>query len=162
MMRMLVSCDWAEHVLPIFERRSPKRVRHIPRSVVEAARQYFTNAISDNKMVKCPIGAKLQHEAFRAEKAASGYAGYAAELAADAALYIAKSLADRFVDTSTEVSDAAAGAFAWYDTDNTVFPDIETRQAKKDEEYIWQVRRLIAVIEAVQASKPRPPMEATP
>jgi hypothetical protein len=77
-------------------------------------------------------------------------------------LYIAKSLADRFVDTSTEVSDAAAGAFAWYDTDNTVFPDIETRQAKKDEEYIWQVRRLIAVIEAVQASKSRPPMEATP
>ena len=159
---MLVSCDWADHVLPIFEERAPKRVRNKPRMVVEAARQHFLNAIKHNTIKKIKIGIKLQDAALKAKTAASGYAGYAAEVAAQAALRVADSIALHIIDTSPDVSDSAAAAFAWYDPNPNIFPDADTRKIRKEEEYFWQVTRLIYVVEALQAGKPIPPLEATP
>jgi len=100
---------------------------------------------------------KLRQAAMSAKRSSDGYFGYAAELVAQCAVFLAAAY-----DTSRDISWNAAAAFSWYDSDSRVFPDALLRNARREEESAWQVRRLVDVIEALEARRPLPPIEATP
>lgn len=165
MVRMLVACDWVEHVLPIFEKRSVKFVRYKPRMIVETIRRSLVDAIKSGADLesKHPLWGtggtlvKLRDEAVSARLTHSGYHGYAAEQVARGAEFLASGF-----DTSLEVSSSAASAFSWYDPDPNIFPEADRRKPKLEAEFLWQIRRLVDVFGAMQAGEPLPPMEATP
>jgi len=165
MMRLVAACDWTAHVLPIFEERAPKRVQNKLEMVVTAVRRHLLAAIDSGAKPQGGLGLwgdnrtmdKLRQAAMSAKRSLDGYFGYAAELVAQCAVFLAAAY-----DTSRDISWNAAAAFSWYDSDSRVFPDALLRNARREEESAWQVRRLVDVIEALEAGRPLPPLEATP
>ena len=87
----LLACDFAEHVLPIFEARRPNDQR--PRKAIEVARRFARGQADRDELIAARKGAA----AADAAAAAAAYAAYAAAAAADAA-----------------DADAAAAAYAAY------------------------------------------------
>ena len=72
----LAACDFAEAVLPIFEKRYPEDKR--PRAAIEVARRFANGEATDAERIEA-----------RRTAAYAAYAAYAAAYAADAAAYAA-------------------------------------------------------------------------
>lgn len=132
---MLLAADWAEHVLPIFEKVRLKDKR--PRLAIEATRDFVSGKITAAQLDKAH-----QEAIHAAVKMAEEWPGTGAVAAAWSAAYAAW----------------AAAAWAWNKA-----ADWARRSTATDPhlEQAWQVRRFVHVMECLQAGKPWPPLEAT-
>jgi len=68
----LLACDFAEHVLPIFEARRPNDQR--PRKAIEVARRFARGQADRDELIAARKGAAAAYAAY----AAAAYAAYAA------------------------------------------------------------------------------------
>jgi len=71
----LLACDFAEHVLPIFEARRPNDQR--PRKAIEVARRFARGQADRDELIAARKGAAAADAAYAAY-AAAAYAAYAA------------------------------------------------------------------------------------
>jgi hypothetical protein len=141
---VLLAADWAEHVLPIFERKYNKDKR--PRKSIKAVRDFVAGK----------IGADDLHEACDAAWAAAEAAAKAAAVAALAAAAVAEAAAVAAVAAvAAEAAADAADAAAYDRSEDHISP--EWQQAY-DAERAWQVRRFVDVMTALRAGKKWPRM----
>ena len=122
----LLACDYAEHVLHIFEAKYPDDYR--PRKAIEVARRYARGEAAEEEL------AAALHAAEAAAEAAGYAAWYAAEAAAGAAAWAAAWAAWH--------AAWAAGAAAWYAADSAA-------EAAWYAECEWQEQRLREMLEGV-------------
>jgi len=151
---VLIAADWAEHVLPIFEKEHPNDPR--PRNAIQAARHFLD---LDDEIGKIEL-IDLRESAMRAREdsaTAAADAALAAAEAADTALE-AKKVAAWGAMEASRVSQAAMEAAA---SDHTLRFDSTEWLTVFISEESWQARRFVDVMEALQAGKPWPPLKAT-
>ena len=115
----LLACDFAEHVLPIFEKKNPNDVR--PREAIAVARR-FANG-------------KATPEELRAAYAAAYDAAYAASDAADAAYAAAYAASDAASDAAYAAYDAAYAAYAASDAAYAAYAASDAAYAAYDAAY---------------------------
>jgi len=87
----LLACDYAEHVLRIFETRYPDDYR--PREAIAVSRRYARGEATDAELSAARDAARDVGAAWNAAEAARDAAWNAAEAARDAAWYAARSAA---------------------------------------------------------------------
>jgi len=129
----LLAADWAEHVLPLFEKAYPGDKR--PRQAIRAARDFVAGKITAKQLARAQAAA-----AWAARAAAWEAAGAAAQEAAWAAAWAAAGMAAR-------AAAWAAGAAA--------------RDAAREAERSWQIRHCVRVMERLQAGKKWPKIKGT-
>jgi hypothetical protein len=133
---MSLAADWAEHVLPLFERGHREDNR--PRQAIEAARDFVAEKISPDELDRAQDAAR---EA--ASWAGSSYEAWAAAKAAAAAAEMARAEA-------AESAALYAAAAVRAETNN------------KATERAWQVRHFVHCMERLQTNKKWPKIEETP
>jgi len=146
-MKELFACDWAEHVVPILERGSPKELRSVPDAVIRAKRRWLKKEIDT---------AKFDQDQRFILTVRERAIGTAAAHAAGAVLCMS--------DTHTswkDVSTRAVAAAEWDSPSGVGYPDLVLRSKQAVGERLWQVRRVVHVTEALQSGMPWPPLEAT-
>ena len=119
----LLACDFAEHVLPIFEKWRPGDLR--PREAIAAARAYVRGEIGIGELRE-----KRDADA-AADAAYAAYAYAAAAAAAAAAAYAAYAYAAAAYAADAAAADAAADAAA---------------AADRSRERAWQATRITEVL----------------
>jgi hypothetical protein len=129
----LLACDYAEHVLTIFERTNSEDKR--PRTAIETARKY------------------VRGEATLQDLHAAAYAAYVAAYAADAAAYAAAYAADAaanaaaaYVAATAYAADAAAYAA---DAAATAYTDADAYAGERK----WQRERFADLLKRLQGGR---------
>ncbi len=121
----LLAVDFAEHVLPVFEKNYPEDKR--PRKAIQAAREYAAGTISKKELRKADVAAVAAY--YDAAYAAAAYDATAA--AADAAAYAVAAYYDAaYAAAAYDATAAAADAAA----------------AARTKETDWQKKKLIAFL----------------
>jgi hypothetical protein len=136
----LLAADFAEHVLPIFEKRYPKDMR--PRDAIAAARAYARGEIGVDELREKQIA----YAAYAADAAAAAYAaayGYAAAAAYAAAYGYAAAAA--YAAAAGYADAAAYGYAAAYAAD--------AYAAARQQERAWQASRVVGVLGLADAPK---------
>jgi len=163
----LLLIDWAEHVLPIFERSLDellKKTNHSkyttpkqpfgPRLTIELARDFLINARPEDPEFLNKRTA-LQHAEFEAEywdtvARQNGFDAAAEAAAASKHAALTASRRQMFVTMMSETVAQYAIEAAEHDSGHGA------------KEQAWQIRRFVDVMEAVGQDRPWPPMGATP
>jgi len=155
----LLAADWAEHVLPIFERAYPKDKR--PRKAIKAARDFVAGKITAAQLAKAREAAWAAKRAAEKVVAAAGAAGDAAARAATAAWMAAQG---EWARSPAERKAAAAWAAAAAARSAWKAAAASARDAASDSvlEQAWQVRHFVHVMECFQVGKVWPPIKDTP
>ena len=145
----LIAIDWAEHVLPLFEREYPEDKN--PHMMVAASRKFVSGKISksafevDKQMVRKSVDRAWRDSGLRKAETVAWSVARSAELTADVARNI-----DGSAETTAWAASMAAAKAAGAST--TGF----------DQERAWQVRHFVHVMECLQAGKNRPKTKETP
>ena len=132
----LLACDYAEHVLHIFEAKYPDDDK--PRKAIEVSRRYARGEATDAELSAAWNAAGDVGAAWNAAEAARDAAWNAAEAARDAAWYAARSAARAAAWTAAET---AAWADAW------IAARAAARADAGDAERQWQEARLRELLE---------------
>lgn len=134
----LLACDYAEHVLPIFETRYPDDDR--PRKAIAVSRRYARGAATDAELVAA------WYAAWAARAAAGDAARTAAEAAWAATRYAAWEAAGHAVGAAMD----AARPAAWYAARSAARSAwADARTAAWAAELQWQEQRLREVLKGV-------------
>lgn len=138
-----LAADWAEHVLPIFEKDDPGDER--PRRAIKATRDFIDGNIGRDVLGRAEWGAWAA--SWQAKAAASWAAQHVAEASAWAA----------------EAAAAAESLWPGGWAAQTIWAATSARSAAVDTawEQSWQVRHFVHVMERLQAGKPWPKTEET-
>jgi len=128
----LLACDFAEEVLPIFEKRYPNDKR--PRVVIETKRKWVAGEVADEELDAAAADAAAA-AVYAADAADAADAAYAAYAAADAA-YAA---ADAAYAASARAADAASARAAYADAAYAAWETVEIREK--------QLQQVIDVLE---------------
>jgi hypothetical protein len=134
----LLAADWAEHVLPLFEKAYPGDKR--PRKAIEAARDFVAGKITAKQLeqARAAVWAAARDAAWDAARAARD----AARAARDAAWAAAGTAARDAARAARDAARAARAAAAW---------DV-ARAAERS----WQIRHFVRVMGHLQARKKWP------
>lgn len=130
-----LAADWAEHVLPIFERKHPKDKR--PREAIEAARNFVAGKTTAAQLEGTNVAA------WAAKSGASAESPWSAAAWSAAAAWAA-------AETKALTAAALAAKSACRAATDTA------------EEQAWQVRHFVHVMECIQAGWSWPKIEETP
>lgn len=152
---IMLSADFAEHVLHFFEEVFPEDDR--PRRSIEGARIYALSIETESERLNSKKAFELAMMADGARSMVAGSGTYSALNAAYAAAQ-AGFAAGSHVRTEHTVANVAS-----YAAKSTSAPDYYSAGVPSDwgKEYAWQIRRFVDCMEALQAGKPWPPMEIT-
>jgi len=162
---VLLLADYAEHVLPIYEKWSRNDSR--PRNAIQTTREYLNAYVGSDR---------LDNEISSAEQSAAEAletARMASEEAAfeDVALAIAAAAAAEAAWTTVKMASWASGVLRWMAAATSESAIVAAMWAAKAgiwpedsraREISWQICRLVDVMEAVQAGKPWPSIKGTP
>ena len=158
-----LACDWAEHVLPIFEKHYWKRyqIDPMPRDAIQLVRDYLEGTVKESALLE---------EGRLMEKLADNWANVSEWVAVDAmnavvgAVYSAaagssESAASEAIIAARSAEGVPAGVAAQGQTLGRVSPGC---LAAKASESAWQARHFLHAMECIQAGKPFPKIEETP
>lgn len=136
-----LACDFAEHVLPIFERYRPDDPR--PRAAIATIRRYLVGEATEKEVVDARAAAAAAAVAAVAAATDATDAADAA-VAADAAADAAAAAAVAAATDAADAADAAVAAVAAVAADAADAADAAAAAARTAERQ-WQAERLIAV-----------------
>ena len=133
-----LACDFAEHVLPIFETKYPKDKR--PRECILATRKFLLGEITREELLRCRRAA----DAAATDAAAAAAATYAADADAATAAYAAAAAA---ADAAAAYAAAATAYAAVYAADAAdAAYAVDAAYAAAAAERKWQKERIIEVL----------------
>jgi len=150
----LLAADWAEHVLPRFEKAYPGDKR--PRQAIRAARDFVAGKITAEQLARARAAARAAAGAARdAAWAAAGTAARAAAGAARDAAWAAAGTAAREAAWAAREAAWAAWEAAW------AAWDAAGGDAAGAAERSWQIRHFVRVMGRLQAGKKWPKIKGT-
>jgi len=138
--RLYLGCDFAEHVLPIFETKYPEDAR--PRQAIEAKRKWLIGEISLEGLKKHQCAAADSYYASAPASAAPAYAAYASASASvyASAVYASAAYASAYASVYAAYAYAA---YAYASASASAYAYASAGE-KEDE---WQLNKIFDVLE---------------